>query len=506
MWARGGRLSLATRDVPPSASALISSLRGVGYSLQTAIADILDNSIAAAASRIEIEILWGNQDTVVTILDDGSGMSEHRLIEAMRFGGAGPDVKRAEGDLGRFGLGLKTASLSQCRQLTVASKIGSTVSAFAWDLDIIAKGDGGWPLVDGREGVPAAELKKLRAQASGTLVVWRKVDFGRENDRPDEDALLAEIDLLDRHLSMVFHRFLRGDGLRIRVSINGHAVSAWDPFLENHEATIPLPVQKIGGPRATVTVRGFVLPHRDRFRNEAEYEQAGGPEGWTAQQGFYVYRQKRLLSAGGWLGLGGSRTWTREEPSRLARIRLDIPNTADRDWHIDIRKAIARPPDSIRPKLQAIAENVRKRAREVFVYRGLYGGRTKTSTVTRIWEVGKDSESRRYRISRDHELILALQKQLGKKRDLLDAALDLIERTVPVERVWLDITEQGTPPPPTPDDTEAVSAANHLIEVFTKIGVPYADAVSKVALMEPFDAIKDLRERLTARGTGRAST
>src|SRR5262249_56049932 len=94
----------------------------------------------------------------------------------------------------------------------------------------------------------------------------------------------------------------------------------------------------------------------------------GGPEGWNAQQGFYVYRQRRLLSAGGWLGLGGTRTWTREESSRLARIRIDIPNTADRDWRIDIRKAIARPPDAVRKRLQDIADDVRRRAREVFVH------------------------------------------------------------------------------------------------------------------------------------------
>src|SRR5262249_27183076 len=155
-----------------------------------------------------------------------------------------------------------------------------------------------------------------------------------------------------RHLGMVFHRFIDGDARRIAITISGTPVRAWDPFLQAHEATIPQPAQKIRSPGGTVAVRGFVLPHRDRFHSEAEFDRAGGPDGWNAQQGFYVYRHRRLLSAGGWLGLGGTRAWTREEPSRLARIRIDIPNTADRDWRIDIRKAIARPPDAIRKRLQ----------------------------------------------------------------------------------------------------------------------------------------------------------
>src|SRR5262249_31381530 len=186
-------------------------------------------------------------------------------------------------------------------------------------------------------------------------------------------------------------------------------------------------------------VQGFGLPHRDRFRTEAQFTEAGGPEGWNAQQGFYVYRQRRLLSAGGWLGLGGTRTWTREEPSRLARIRIDIPNTADRDWRIDNRKALAPPPDATRKRLQKIADGGRRKAREVFVHRGLFGARTKDAEVSRIWQINGDGAARRYTISRNHALIRLLVEHLGKRADLLEAALDLLERTVPVERVWLDV-------------------------------------------------------------------
>jgi Histidine kinase-, DNA gyrase B-, and HSP90-like ATPase len=475
----------------------MSSLRGVGYSLETAIADIVDNSIAAGAARIEIGLTWKRgDDAVVTILDNGSGMSEDRLVEAMRFGGKGPMVERASTDLGRFGLGLKTASLSQCRQLTVASKIGGSLSAFTWDVDLIAEGDGGWHLLEGTSNVPKAALAILRSHKTGTLVVWQKIDFGRLDDRPDAAAVLGDVDRLDRHLSMVFHRFIRGDARRIEITINGNTVEAWDPFLESHEATIPQPTQNIRSPGGPVVVRGFVLPHRDRFRTESEFETAGGPEGWNAQQGFYVYRNRRLLCAGGWLGLGGTRTWTREEPSRLARVRIDIPNTADRDWRIDIRKAIARPPDAIRKRLQVIAEDLRRKAREVFVHRGLFGVRTKDSKVSRIWHVNPDGAARRYTIRRDHELIRLLKDRLGKTGELLESTLDLIERTVPVERVWLDVTERGTPAVQLDDNAETIAAAATLVDLLAQAGVPFETAVANVAMMDPFDKVPDLPKKL----------
>jgi hypothetical protein len=230
-----------------------------------------------------------------------------------------------------------------------------------------------------------------------------------------------------------------------------------------------------------------------------EYGRAGGLEGWNAQQGFYVYRQKRLLSAGSWLGLGGSRIWTREEPSRLARIRTDIPNTADRDWRIDIRKAIARPPDAIRKRLQDIANDVRRRAREVFVHRGDYGPRAKDAGVSRIWQVNADGTARRYTINRGHELIGLLRGHLGQSSALLDGVLDLIERTVPVERVWLDVTERGATAAPNQDITESVSAAGTLIDLLRAAGLSFEVAVEKVAKMEPFDRVADLSKKVAAR-------
>jgi Histidine kinase-, DNA gyrase B-, and HSP90-like ATPase len=488
---------LATRSVPPSASALVASLRGVGYSLETAIADLLDNSISADASNIDIQWDWNDGHPMACILDDGSGMTEDRLVEAMRFGGIGPDAQRSEGDLGRFGLGLKTASFSQCRQLTAISKNKSKISAFTWDIDRIRPSGSGWDLIEGDEGFHGDLLTRLKKGRGGTLIAWRKIDFGRKLDRPDHAAFMADLARLDSHLGMVFHRFISGDARRLAITINGRRIDGWDPFVEKHDATIRNPEQPIQGPGGRVLVRGFVLPHKDRFRNEQDFEKAGGPEGWTAQQGFYVYRQKRLLSAGGWLGLGGSRTWTRDESSRLARIRVDIPNSADHDWRIDIRKAIARPPDAIRKRLQGLADDIRRKAREVFVHRGQYAPRTAEGPVSRVWQINPQGSKRRYVIRRDHELVSLLQTRLPEdSQKLLESIFDLIERTVPVDRVWLDVAERGVPAEEETDKRELFDGALSMARLMEKAGIPFEEAVSKVSRMDPFNKIEHLADKL----------
>ena len=136
--------------------------------------------------------------------------AEQRLVEALRFGGGGPGITRRPDDLGRFGLGLKTASLSQCRKLTVVSQDVSSRSAFTWDIDRLATPDSGWDLIVGDDGLESKVAKTL-AHRPGTLVVWRSVDFGRTEDKPDRPAFLHELERLELHLGMVFHRFLSGD-------------------------------------------------------------------------------------------------------------------------------------------------------------------------------------------------------------------------------------------------------------------------------------------------------
>lgn len=491
---------MPSRFIPPSAAALIDSLRGTGYSLDTALADLIDNSIAARARNVALTLDWNDGCPCVLIADDGEGMTEDVLVAAMRFGGSGPSAKREPSDLGRFGLGLKTASLSQSRRLTVSSRRDGCFSTFSWDLDHIRANGDAWELLEGMPGdLAALAAAALGDRTAGTVVIWDRVDFGRVREQPTLKAFLDQTERAERHLSMVFHRYLNGDARKLRITINGRNILAWDPFLEHHEATILRPEQFFDSGGERIAVRGFILPHPDRFKNATEIEAAAGPGGWVAQQGFYVYRQKRLLSAGGWLGFSGSRAWTRDEFTRLARIRVDLPNTIDEDWRIDIRKAQARPPETLRPDLTRIAEDVRRIAREVFVHRGKRSDPARADGVARIWQVNPPPATRRFTIRRDHPLVLLVRENLGESPDVLDAFLELLERTVPVDRIWIDTVENGPPSAPGSDPTrysELIDTARGIVRTMMAAGLSLDTAVSAVSRMEPFNDIPEIETRL----------
>jgi hypothetical protein len=307
-------------SIVPSAAALVESLRGLGYSTETALADLVDNSISAQADFIEIDMLWNDGVPSITILDNGRGMDEAALAEALCFGGRGPSFARTASDLGRFGLGLKTASLSQCRRVTVASRRDSGNYALTLDIDVVVR-DGWVALVlDTLPDYPS--VRRLEKRPSGTLVIWEGMDERSGLNGLDREGFFLRLQDIRDHLGMVFHRFLDGEARRIAIQVNGREVKPWDPFQRSHPSTTPMRTERIRHDGAIITVTPWVLPHRDRFANESEYIAAGGPGGWGARQGFYVYRGKRLLVAGSWLGLGGARAWTRDESSRLARIRI----------------------------------------------------------------------------------------------------------------------------------------------------------------------------------------
>lgn len=431
-------------EITPSPRALLRSLRGLGYSPETALADLIDNSLAADARRVEIRLGWRDGDPLVEVQDDGAGMSFERLIEAMRFGGAGPDAERDGPDLGRFGLGLKTASLSQCRELTVASRRNGSVARLAWDVDRV--GDT-WCAEAPDLSPPGPLAAQFDNTDNGTLISWNRMDRRGGLWGLDRDTFNDRVTVIRAHLSMTFHRFLSGEARRLSISVNGLALAAWDPFCRRHDATMALPRDIIRGIEGSISARPYILPHRDRFANERDWEEAGGPGGWVERQGFYVYRGDRLVSPGGWLGLGGARAWTREESSRLARIALDIPVTMDEAWRIDIRKSLARPPAWARARLAGIGTDCRRRAREVFAWRGggppSRGSRAKEDGEVWPWEARQGKSVPRYRVRRDHLAVMALSERLGDDHALLEGLLSALELTVPVERIWLDIAEQG---------------------------------------------------------------
>lgn len=436
-----------TRNAPPKAGAMMEALRGLGYSTAAALADLVDNSVSAGAHEIRIDFKWDGVRSRISVIDNGRGMDDAELESAMRLGEKSPLDERAPDDLGRFGMGLKTASFSQCRRLTVASvKKRGQICCLRWDLDAMAaRPENGWILFEGPAAGSEEHLFALDGIESGTMVLWESLDRIVTTGYT-ANHFVDLVDDVDRRLAMVFHRLLQGPGAKIRLFINDRPVSPWDPFMSGHPSKPwNSPIERRATDSGIVEVECHVLPHRDRLL-PAEYEAAGGPEGWTAQQGFYVYRNGRLLLAGGWLGLGQGRAWNREEAQRLARIRLDIPNTADADWKIDIRKSTARVPVSLRPWLTRLAEDTRERARKVFAFRGAPAPGPGGTPVEQAWRAEHSRAGVRYRIDEGHPAVAAAMEAAGASLPLLKAMLRVIEETVPVQRIWLDTAENKETP------------------------------------------------------------
>ncbi len=422
---------------------MLESLRGLGYSTGAAIADVIDNSVVAGAKNVEVQFVWDGAQSRASVLDDGRGMADAELESAMTLGDKSPLDERASGDLGRFGMGLKTASFSQCRRLTVTSLKAGATSCLRWDLDELAKDpSGGWLLFEGPAEGSDAFAALPAGRASGTLVLWEAMDrIVTKAFAPEHFMDLA--DEVERHLAMVFHRLIEGAKPKLRISINGRPIAPWDPFMSG--VSWESPPAKRGTDAGEVVVRSHVLPHKDRLTDD-EFKLNAGPAGWAAQQGFYVYRNERLLVAGGWLGLGRGRAWNREEAYRLARIRLDIPNTADAAWKIDIRKSTARPPVALQPWLTKLAEIVRERARNVFAYRAKPQAPRGAEPIELAWRPEQTKAGLRYRIDEKHSAIAAALEACAGQADLVRAMIRVIEETVPVQRIWLDTAENKETP------------------------------------------------------------
>lgn len=483
---------IKSRFAPPRPSAMIESLRGIGYSPETAIADIIDNSISAKAKHIEINF---SRD-FITILDNGSGMTDQELELAMWLGDKNPLDVRDPSDLGRFGLGLKTASFSQCRRLTVASKKDNVISCLRWDLDILAEvNDGQWHLLEGADESSKPLLKLLENVESGTLVIWENMDriFTQGFD---EQNLLNLMDQVEIHLSMVFHLLIDEDQPnRLTIKINNRAIKAWDPFLSDHEGTWSSPPVNIPTNVGLINIQCFVLPHKDNL-SEEDHEKAAGPQGWTSQQGFYIYRNNRLLVPGSWLGLGKLKPWIKEEAYRLARIKVNIPNSADKEWKIDIRKSTARPPAAIRNIFIKLAEDTRERARRVFATRGQQMRNAQQVPIIQAWRTERTTSSVRYKIDSDHPAIKNLLEDAGALAPQIKTAFRVLEETVPVQRIWLDTAETHETPlvgfTETPSE-EIIAVLKVMFKnMVTKKGISPQLAREQLLLAEPFNNYPDL--------------
>ena len=425
--------------VAPRADHLMESLRGTGYSLPAAVSDLIDNSITAGAGNIWLQFHWSGANSRVSILDDGRGMSEMELVDAMRIGSRSPREEREADDLGRFGLGLKTASISQARSLTVATRTASSRSPSIrqWDLDHLAS-VGEWQLLRPSAEVLGESAAALNELPHGTLVVWGKPDrmvgdAGVDDERARRQFLQA-LEAVENHIAMVFHRLMTGRA-SVTIWLNGQKIVPWDPFLTEEDATQHLGSESLGRDGEVVVIP-YVLPHHSRLTPE-QHRLAGGSAGWNAQQGFYVYRNRRLLLPGDWLGL----EFQKEEHYKLARIRVDLSNASDDEWDIDVRKSRARPPLRFRDDLLRIARATRGRAVEVYRHRGKTIARSSRSAPAFVWLRRSRGGRISYAVNRDHPLINSALNAPSATGGEVRQILRLVEEYVPVQQIWVDMAE-----------------------------------------------------------------
>lgn len=431
----GAVLSDPTYEAGPNAANLIEGLRDFGYTLESALADIVDNSISAGALKIEILAEKADDGHRLAVLDDGCGMTRSELREAMRLAGRSPLEKRDSADLGRFGLGLKTASFSQCRRLTVVSRHRGEVHSAIWDLDYVAEADR-WLIIEPKQWrhLPWADL----LVGDGTLVVWERLDRVEETlaSVEEEDARFARrlVEAMG-HLELVFHRFLVRDGKNpaVRIRLNGNELAPVDPFAKAHPATVIGPPERFRTADGFVGIQAFTMPHHSKVSQD-DWEKIGRAEGYIKNQGFYVYRARRLIVWGTWFGLA-----RQSERTKLARVQVDLPNTMDDAWKINVLKAHAQPPAAVRGRLKGLIDQIVGTSRRVYAGKGK---KQLSAAELPVWSRVQLKTGVSYQVDVSHPAIQSLLLPLDEsQQNQLLSVLTLLGKTLPVDALLLDMTD-----------------------------------------------------------------
>lgn len=459
---------------------LMESMRAVGYTLETSIADLIDNSIAAQARNVWVDFSASGERHIV-ITDDGRGMDCASAVSAMRLAGVSPTANRSADDLGRFGLGLKTASLAQARCLTLVSKSTHGLAAYRWDLDHIARTKT-WSLLklDASEVEALPEIARLAQLRSGTAVIWENLDQLGASIGPDQDALDQAMRNVREHLALVFHRFIDSDSATaVSLYVNDAEVPKLDPFLRTHRATQKGPTEHLTIDGHTVEIQPYTLPLMNRL-SASDRERGAVSETLRASQGFYVYRARRLVIWGTWF-----RLVPRAQMSKLARVQVDIPNSFDHLWALDIKKSSAVPPPSVRRELKRVSDRIIEPSRRVQQYRGRVSA--PQNSAEHVWSVIVDRHTVRYQINRNHPVVVLLGDTLGEAdASTLETLLAIAETTFPVQDAYNRLSEDAVPP--STGHQELIDQATALWEIYSRLGKSLDDFIEKFMLVEPFSS------------------
>ncbi len=413
---------------PPPPSSLLYAIRSIGYNFETAVADIIDNCISAEATEVRI---YSNSSDVpyFCVLDNGIGMTFPELKNAMRLGSSRNNRPSVQTDLGRFGLGLKSASLSQCRRFTAVTKRNAKIFAITFDIDIIEETQE-WNLVvlKDEDVLHLPEFQKLKLLQHGTLIIWQNFDKIENNTKNFDVSFRKSVAAAQRHVEFVFHRFYD----EVSIFFNERRLERRDPFLiDSYGRQQQGRAQEIKVGTEKIRITPYTLPYANSLTRE-EKELLGNPKSIYDEQGLYLYRNRRLIAWGSWF-----HTEVRSELNKLARVQVDIPSTLDDIWMLDVKKSSAKIPDKIRETIRTAINESTNRSRGTV----RHPGERELHSEQKVWGrfLADDKTTVKYLLNRDNPLLCSLKQGLGSKElFLLEHLLRQFESYIPKHAMHID--------------------------------------------------------------------
>ena len=438
-------------DASPDPKSHIKTLMRIGYTMPSAVSDILDNSVTANAKNIEIHSLPGLKEPNISIVDDGDGMSPDELIHNMKIGCKDPSDERLRGDLGRFGSGLKTASFSQARKLTVISKkAGEPICAAVWDIDRIEH-ENTWCLeILEEDEVKSHSLLLLSSQMEhGTQVIWEKLTCLNKTSHSldNETVMSSNLSELSDYISLHFHKFMEGKSKRSFL-INGRKLEAIDPFMSRSQGYQEGRSEKLRCKGGYIEINTHVLPHFNRMEAK-RLERLGGANGIVQNQGLYIYREGRLINAGGWLGLAKT-----SQLGALARVEVNVPSSLDQDWSTDVKKASLQLPPRIKKELRKFLSDPIQRSKRVYRYRG------KQDEANKYWNIQENENDKTisYQISAENDPLNEIFRAISKEqKSNLIKYLGQLAENLPLNHIYQKMSES-------PKDIDQENTTDALLE------------------------------------------
>lgn len=484
----------------PIPRVLINSIRQIGYSFESAIADIVDNSISASGTQVDLFLpVVDTELAYIAIIDNGIGMDYDRLFNALKLG-SNFEGDRKSDDLGRFGLGLKSASFSQCRRLTVASKQGDGVVCMGWDIDEIERSNIWNCFVLSNDQIDTLpQIDKLKSYTSGTLVLWQNFDLiqSKLSNESLQKVLQTKIENARNHMALVYHRYLSSK--KICIQINNDEIIPLDPFLENHHKTEKGKIERVAildktGVERYVEITQYNLPHYHDLSADDE-QKLGGAESVRSSQGFWIYRNSRLIVYGTWCGVKR----VSSELSKYARIRVDIPNTLDEQWEIDIKKQKATIPSNLLKQLRQMVERSSTRSKNKIEHKGI----NIEKQDDRIWNKRKDRDGKyQYFINLDSGFVsdfVQTHFDDSSKKQVYQL-LDIVSTMIPFDDIYNTVCNQKSSRT-IDDETNAwiIKIGINKVNEYISKGYSVEKAIEQVCNIEPFckeEVSKQIKDRI----------